>query len=65
MLEVLGMLCAPLHSQQSQQRRISAINRLKQGSLKLLVATDVAARGLDIPAVEVVVNHSMPAVATS
>ena len=61
MLSGLGVECAPLHSQQPQRRRAAAVSRLKQGTLSILVATDVAARGLDIPAVEVVINHNVPA----
>eukprot|EP00316_Scyphosphaera_apsteinii_P004306 CAMPEP_0119349990 /NCGR_PEP_ID=MMETSP1333-20130426/109831_1 /TAXON_ID=418940 /ORGANISM="Scyphosphaera apsteinii, Strain RCC1455" /LENGTH=512 /DNA_ID=CAMNT_0007362597 /DNA_START=170 /DNA_END=1708 /DNA_ORIENTATION=- len=59
----LGLPCAALHSQQPQQRRLAAIMKLKQGSLDLIVATDVAARGLDIPVVSCVVNHNVPAAA--
>jgi ATP-dependent RNA helicase DDX49/DBP8 len=60
-LKALGVECAPLHSQQPQARRLAAIGRFKQGTLKLLVATDVAARGIDIPQVGAVVNHNVPA----
>ena len=60
-LKALDVECAPLHSQQPQARRLAAIRRFKQGSLKLLVATDVAARGIDIPQVETVVHHNVPA----
>ena len=60
-LKALGVECAPLHSQQPQAKRRAAIGRFKQGTLKLLVATDVAARGIDIPKVSVVVNHNVPA----
>ena len=52
-LVALDVPCASLHSQQPQQRRIAAIGKFKQGALKILVATDVASRGIDIPAVEV------------
>ena len=60
-LKALGLHCAPLHSQQPQARRLAAIGKFKQGTLKLLVATDVAARGIDIPAVGLVINHNVPA----
>lgn len=60
-LIALDVPCASLHSQQPQQRRVAAIGRFKQGTLRLLVATDVASRGIDIPAVEVVINHNVPA----
>lgn len=60
-LRALGVDCAPLHSQQSQAHRLAAIGRFKQGSLSTLVATDVAARGIDIPQVGAVINHNVPA----
>ena len=42
------------------QDRIQAVNRFKTKEIPLLIATDVAARGLDIPDVEVVINYSFP-----
>ena len=60
-LRALSVDCAPLHSQQPQARRLAAIGRFKQGSLRLLVCTDVAARGIDIPQVSLVINHNVPA----
>lgn len=60
-LRALGLDCVALHSQQPQARRLAALGRFKQGSLRLLVATDVAARGIDIPEVGVVLNHNVPA----
>ena len=41
-----------------QAQRSAAVERFKSGGVPLLVATDVAARGLDIPDVEVVINYS-------
>ena len=60
-LKALGVACAPLHSQQKQARRLAAISAFKSNQLRLLIATDVAARGIDIPAVQTVVNHNVPA----
>ena len=57
----LGLVVAPLHSQQPQRRRQAAIARLKKAQLQALVATDVAARGLDIPRVDVVLHLTLPA----
>ena len=44
----------------SQDKRIRAIEDFRKGSVPILVATDVAARGLDIPGVEYVLNFSFP-----
>ena len=43
-----------------QDKRIRAIDDFRKGSVPILVATDVAARGLDIPGVEYVLNFSFP-----
>ncbi len=50
------------HPITSRQDRINAVNQFKSKEIPLLVATDVAARGLDIPDVEVVINYSFPCV---
>ena len=49
-----------IHGDKSQEARIQALNDFKSGKIPILVATDVAARGLDIPNVEYVINHSFP-----
>ena len=49
LLEELGVSAAALHSQLSQRRRFAALDRFKAGSVPILLATDVASRGLDIP----------------
>eukprot|EP00940_MAST-03C_sp_MAST-3C-sp2_P003465 g3465.t1 len=49
-----------LHSQMTQNRRIAALTKFKSGGVRLLFATDVASRGLDIPSVEMVVNFDIP-----
>ena len=49
-----------LHSGLTQPRRIRVLEDLKNGVLKVLVATDVAARGLDIPSIGHVINYEMP-----
>jgi ATP-dependent RNA helicase DDX49/DBP8 len=53
--------CVALHSLMSQSERLAALAKFKSNKVKILVATDVASRGLDIPAVEVVVNVNVPA----
>lgn len=49
-----------LHSDRSQQVRIRILDEFKRGKLKVLVATDIAARGLDIDGIEYVVNYDVP-----
>lgn len=56
----MGFGAIPLHGQLSQSARLGALNKFKAGSRQILVATDVAARGLDIPKVDVVLNFDLP-----
>lgn len=49
-----------LHGEKDQKDRKLAIDRLKQGGVKILVATDVAARGLDVDGLDLVINFDMP-----
>lgn len=55
MLNRLGYPAIPLHGQMSQSARLGSLNKFKSGGRKILVATDVASRGLDIPSVDLVV----------
>ena len=59
-LEARGFSCAPLNGDMSQQLREKTIERLKSGSLDIVVATDVAARGLDVKRISHVVNYDIP-----
>lgn len=56
----LGLEAIPLHGQLSQTSRLGALNKFRAGQRKILVATDVAARGLDIPSVDLVLNYDLP-----
>jgi ATP-dependent RNA helicase DBP3 len=60
MLQRKGWKAAAVHGDISQEKRSAAVDSFKSGEMPLLVATDVAARGLDIPDVEVVINYSFP-----
>ncbi|KAF2852918.1 DEAD-domain-containing protein [Plenodomus tracheiphilus IPT5] len=60
LLRALGFGAIPLHGQLSQSARLGALNKFKTKSRDILVATDVASRGLDIPAVDLVVNLDLP-----
>jgi len=55
-----GFAAAPLHGKRTQAKRASVLEAFKSGSLKVLVATDLAGRGLDVPRVDLVVNLDMP-----
>merc|ERR1719210_3183112 len=50
-------MCTSIHGDKDQMQREEALNGLKSGRFKVLVATDVAARGLDIKGVGLVVNY--------
>lgn len=60
LLRSLGYGAIPLHGQLSQSARLGALNKFRTKSRELLVATDVAARGLDIPSVDIVINYDLP-----
>ncbi|KAH9891302.1 P-loop containing nucleoside triphosphate hydrolase protein [Cubamyces lactineus] len=60
MLRSKGFSVMGLHGDMSQSARIDALQQFKTGAATLLVATDVAARGLDIPNVAAVINYTFP-----
>lgn len=55
-----GIDAEAFHSNKSQGARVRALTAFKQGEVRVLVATDIAARGLDVDDVEVVVNYDLP-----
>ena len=59
-LDKLGVQCAVIHSGKEQALRELAIDGFKSGEVDVLVATDIAARGIDVQGVEHVVNFDMP-----
>ncbi|KAI1380217.1 DEAD-domain-containing protein [Hypoxylon crocopeplum] len=68
MLQNLNLQTHPLHSQMPQKARLRSVERFtgtNQGKSSILVATDVAARGLDIPGVDLVVHYHVPRAADS
>ncbi|KAK4549301.1 hypothetical protein RGQ29_032756 [Quercus rubra] len=60
MLLERGWNVVSIHGDKAQHERTKALSLFKKGSCPLMIATDVAARGLDIPDVEVVINYSFP-----
>ena len=61
LLKKLEMKCVALHSLMPQRRRLASLAQFKTGVAKVLIATDVASRGLDIPQVQLVLNYNVPA----
>lgn len=59
-LEARGFLSAPLSGDIAQRQRERTIEHLKKGKLNILVATDVAARGLDVDRISHVINYDIP-----
>jgi superfamily II DNA/RNA helicase len=59
-LQERGFDASPLHGDMQQVAREKALNRFREGKLKVLVATDVAARGIDVADVTHVINYSCP-----
>src|SRR5665213_1368979 len=55
-----GLAITAIHCAKTQQARLEALQQFKDGKLQVLVATDVAARGLDIDDLPLVVNYEMP-----
>lgn len=62
-LENDGITAAAIHGNKSQGARTRALSEFKQGDIRVLVATDIAARGLDIKQLPQVVNFELPQVA--
>merc|ERR1712033_53353 len=60
MLRGLGFTAIPLNGQMSQNKRLASLNKFKSKVRTVLLVTDVASRGLDIPHVDVVVNYDIP-----
>jgi ATP-dependent RNA helicase RhlE len=59
-LEQKGVRCATLHSNRSQSQRLRALRDFKEGVVRVLVATDIAARGIDVDGISHVVNYDFP-----
>ena len=59
-LERDGFPAAVIHGNKSQNARQKALNEFRAGSVRILVATDIAARGIDVPGISHVVNFDLP-----
>ncbi|XP_011060233.1 PREDICTED: probable ATP-dependent RNA helicase DDX47 [Acromyrmex echinatior] len=60
LLRNLGFTAVPLHGQMTQNKRIAALTKFKAKNRSILISTDVASRGLDIPHVDIVINFDIP-----
>jgi ATP-dependent RNA helicase RhlE len=63
MLEAAGIPAAAIHGNKSQAQRERALAQFRSGDMPVLIATDIAARGIDIPNVGHVINYDLPEVA--
>jgi ATP-dependent RNA helicase RhlE len=64
-LEQAGFQATSLQGNLSQNKRLSAMNGFRDGSLKIMVATDIAARGIDVNTISHVINYDMPSTVES
>lgn len=55
-----GITCAAIHGNKSQNARQNALNNFKNGTIRVLVATDIAARGIDVDDLGYVINYDLP-----
>ena len=62
-LQAAGIGCAAIHGNKSQPQRTAALQAFRAGQIRILVATDIAARGIDVSGVSHVINYEMPNVA--
>lgn len=63
MVAQMGHTSAEIHSNKSLSQRINALEGFKIGRYRVLVATDIAARGIDVSGIELVINYDLPATA--
>jgi ATP-dependent RNA helicase RhlE len=59
-LEAAGLRTATLHSNRTQGQRLAALKRFKSGEVRVLIATDIAARGIDVDGISHVINFDFP-----
>ena len=59
-MERVGVSTDTIHSDKLQKEREDTMRDFRNGALQILIATDVSARGIDVPDVELVVNYDLP-----
>jgi ATP-dependent RNA helicase DeaD len=60
-LEHAGIMAACIHGGRSQEERKRGLEAFRQNKVRILVATDIVARGIDVPEIEIVINYDYPA----
>ena len=60
MLRHMGVKAISINGKMTQSNRIGALNKFKSGERNILIATDVASRGIDIPNVDLIINYDIP-----
>ncbi len=64
-LSAAGIVSSAIHGNKSQSQRVSTMNAFKAGRARVLIATDIAARGIDVDGITHVINYDLPHVAES
>jgi len=59
-MDRVGILSETIHSDKTHSERENTMHNFRSGELKILIATDISARGIDIPNVEMVINYDLP-----
>ncbi len=59
-IEKYGYICSPLNGDMNQNLREKIINDFRNGKISILIATDIASRGLDIKLVDLIINYDLP-----
>ena len=59
-LERMEIKSMTIHGGKEQSDRLQVLNKFRSGEVKILIATDISARGIDIPDVDFVVNYDLP-----
>jgi ATP-dependent RNA helicase DDX27 len=60
LFDTLGISAAELHGNLNQKERLESLEKFKSGQVAVLLATDLASRGLDISGIQTVINYDMP-----
>lgn len=59
-MERVNLKTVTIHGDKAQKEREEALDEFKKGNVKVLIATDVSARGIDIPGIKLVINYDLP-----